>query len=81
MVKRPGQSPGVVDVEKSTGTLLSQASFAVTVGGFGTLSHSTVVSDGTPTSWGLVLSWISMVCTQVEEPPQASVAVQVRVMV
>ena len=59
----------------------SQLSVAVTVAGAGMELHSTVASDGQPESTGAVVSCTVMTCEQLDELPQLSVAVQVRVIV
>ena len=69
---------------KVMSTFGSQLSFAVTVfaaGAFGTASHSTVTSLGTPANIGAVLSPTSILCDPVAVFPQLSVAVQIRTIV
>jgi hypothetical protein len=59
----------------------SQLSVAVGVAGAGTALHSAVVFAGTPANTGAVLSLTAMVWEALLLLPQASVAVQVRVIV
>jgi hypothetical protein len=73
-----GQLPGVVTLEKVGTTLLSQRSEAVAAPKLGVLGHSTFATVGQVIEGG-VLSDTEMVRLQVEELPQSSVAVQVRV--
>jgi hypothetical protein len=73
-----GQAPGVVTVENVGTTLGSQRSEAVAEPKLGELGHSTLDTVGQVIE-GAVLSVTDMVRLQVEELPQSSVAVQVRV--
>src|SRR4029453_7393399 len=67
------------DSPSSTSTLGSHVSEAVTVGGSGTLLHSTFASAGTLVNTGLVVSTTWIVWLQVTWLLQLSFAVQVRV--
>src|SRR5678815_2079312 len=73
-----GQLPGVVIVENVGVTLLSQASEAEALPKFGEAGHSTLDTVGQVIT-GAVSSDTEMVRLQVDELPQSSVAVQVRV--
>jgi hypothetical protein len=73
-----GQLPGVVIVENVGTTLLSQASEAEALPKLGEAGHSTLDTVGQVITGG-VLSVTEMVRLQVDELPQSSVAVQVRV--
>jgi hypothetical protein len=75
-----GQLPGVVTLLLVTATLMSHRSEAVAGPKFGVLGHSTFDTVGHVIEGG-VLSVTEMVRLQVEELPQSSVAVQVRVTV
>src|ERR1041385_1641833 len=74
-----GHEPGVVTVEKVGTTLGSQRSEAVAAPKLGELGHSTEAAGFGQVIEGAVLSVTEMVRLQVEELPQSSVAVQVRV--
>ncbi len=65
------------------GKSVSQLSVAVTFAepASGISSHSTSISAGTPANSGAVVSVMIIVCVAVETFPQASVAVQVRIVV
>ena len=77
-----GQEPAEVIALKTGVNAPEQLSFAVTLAGAGTSPiHCTVTSVGHPLRFGLVVSFTVMVCEQLLLLPQASVAVQVRVMV
>src|SRR5258706_4697795 len=76
-----GQLPGVVTLLAVISTLMSQASDAVAGPNDGVLGHSTVAAGLGHVIEGGVLSVTEMVLLQVEELPQSSVAVQVRVTV
>src|SRR5678815_2246204 len=73
-----GQLPGVVMVENVGVTSLSQASEAEAEPKLGEAGHSTLDTVGQVIT-GAVLSDTEMVRLQVDELPQSSVAVQVRV--
>src|SRR5436853_296868 len=73
-----GQAPGVVTLENVGVTLLSQRSDAVAAPKLGEFGHSTLDTVGHVIDGG-VLSVTEIVLLQVEELPQSSVAVQVRV--
>jgi hypothetical protein len=75
-----GQLPGVVTLLLVISTLLSQASDAVATPKEGDAGHSTSDTVGHVIE-GAVLSVTEIVRLQVEELPQSSVAVQVRVTV
>src|SRR5688572_14911189 len=77
----PQPSVTLRDSVKMTGTSVSQLSVAVTTAGAGTAPHSAVMFAGTPTSTGAILSSTVMICVAVTSLPQASVAVQVLVIV
>src|SRR5258706_130551 len=79
--KSCGQLPGVVTWLPVVSTLMSQASDAVAGPNDGVLGHSTVAAGLGHVIEGGVLSVTEMVLLQVEELPQSSVAVQVRVTV
>ena len=74
-----GQSPGVVESEKVMVGLASQASVAVAAPKFGVAGHSIGVLTVGQLITGGVVSTTQMVRLQVDELPQSSVAVQVRV--
>src|SRR5258706_90 len=74
-----GQLPGVVIVENVGSTLGSHKSEAVAAPKLGLLGHSTVEAGLGQVIVGAVLSVTEIVLLQVEELPQSSVAVQVRV--
>src|SRR5258706_349365 len=74
-----GQLPGVVIVENVGTTLGSHKSEAVAAPKLGLLGHSTVEAGLGQVIVGAVLSVTEIVLLQVEELPQSSVAVQVRV--
>src|SRR5258706_2972197 len=74
-----GQLPGVVIVENVGITLGSHKSEAVAAPKLGLLGHSTVEAGLGQVIVGAVLSVTEIVLLQVEEVPQSSVAVQVRV--
>jgi hypothetical protein len=76
-----GQLPGVVTSAKVGTTLLSQASLAEALPKLGVLGHSTEADGLGQVITGAVLSDTEIVRLQVEELPQSSVAVQVRVRV
>src|SRR6185295_12958931 len=71
--------PGVVASAKVSAGDASQASVAVAVANEGDEVHSIVLGAGREAMCGAVLSSTAIVCEAVEELPQASVAVQVRV--
>src|SRR4051812_40247748 len=73
-----GQAPGVVTLENVGITLWSQASEAVAAPNEGDAGHSTFDTVGHVITGG-VLSVTEIALLQVEELPQSSVAVQVRV--
>src|SRR6185295_11739451 len=73
------QVPGVVASAKVSAGDASQASVAVAVAKLGDEVHSIVLGAGREAITGAVLSSTAIVCEAVEEFPQASVAVQVRV--
>src|SRR6185436_5091919 len=71
--------PAVVVLTKVSDGELSHASVAVAVANEGVAGHSIVLGAGSEAITGAVLSSTEIVCDAVEEFPQASVAVQVRV--
>jgi hypothetical protein len=74
-----GQAPGVVTLEAVGTTLWSQASVAVAEPKLGEPGHSTVGAGLGHVIDGAVLSVTEIVRLQVDELPQSSAAVQVRV--
>jgi hypothetical protein len=75
----PAQAPGVVTSLDVKVNALPQASMAVAIANTGVAGQSIVVVAGKGSNIGAVISCTLMVCEAVEELPQASMAVQVRV--
>ena len=75
----PAHDPGVVTSLEVRVNALPQASTAVAMANTGVDGQSRVVAAGKAAITGAVISCTWMVCVAVEVLPQASVAVQVRV--
>ena len=75
----PAQAPGVVTSLEVNVKALPQASVAVAMANTGVAGQSMVVAAGRAAITGAVISCMLMVCVAVEVLPQASVAVQVLV--
>ena len=72
------QLPAAIDSSNVTAAGPPQTSSAVTCGGLGTASHSTVTLVGTPERTGAVVSTTVIICTEVFILPHSSVTTQVR---
>jgi len=79
MVYEPGQAPGVVTSSKVSVTALPHPSVAVATANCGVAGQSIVDGAGKAAITGALVSFTLIVCDAVEALPQASVAVQVRV--
>ena len=64
-----------------TSTFVSQLSVALTLGAFGTASHSTFASAGIDANLGASVSFVEIVCVFTLVLPQLSIAVHVRFIV
>jgi len=75
----PAHAPFVVTSSEVSVKALPHASVAVATANTGVAGQLIVVGAGSAAITGAVISWTCMVCDLVEEFPQASVAVHVRV--
>ena len=75
----PAHAPAVVTLEDVRVNAEPQASDAVAVANEGVEVQLMVLIAGSDTMTGAVISWTFIVCDAVDEFPQASVAVNVRV--
>src|SRR5664279_3307793 len=80
MLYEPAQAPGVVISLNTRVKAEPQASLAVATANTGEAGQSIVVSAGNGSMKGAVTSWTLMVWAAEELLPQASVAIQLRVM-